>query len=727
MKPKIKFNKVIQKSNEEVDAASEVILLEKALIKEKPSLVKKTDSIVQPVKIVTKKDDQPKKELAKENIILKKDETPKKEIIMEKQNTRKEEIGAILKKEEQEKLKDAVDKERIELGKKEDKLVNKDNQKKEEVPLDLTEKVQISKQVKPNTAPYNREKREIEDKTAVTKTGLTNGYIVNPSKDKKKKKNELNALQQLTAAPGGPGMAFILNMVHKAELSHEDIQLLIDLLLNKQLDNPTILDDWSEGKSDPVQKLKKQLAEKEKALLDEQEALAGVQLKLKEIRNEQLTERSVLNQKIKTLEEQLQNQQMEMHACNNRYHAQAQQLQQAQVQLNEERIKMHTLREELGAVQMQRQQLELHITQESEVIIAQLRADIQEYSARNEQLLIDINHIQKVAADNEASYVAQLNNITQELTEKSRQLEELSIELANKDEILFRQEGELKTEIAQMNTVMQQQAEEIRKSEQGQGELMEEINNLKKQKNISSKVITQLKSEIEKLQQEKSQNEASIENNKINETEVLNLKNELTSVRNKLEENEKHFIAEVETKTNLLNKLEGELEEQKTKNNELRNKNYKIMEALNAAESRIKNEQIDNANKEKDSQNNRMKEIDCQKKFLARILPELNGLEDLPSEKWEEESLKLVCNYVETLKKPAVGDSTENLQARIEHYQNVIKDTEGMLSKLQAHIDQEQISWKAQIKSKDLELEALKEKLEKSPNLENINGSSVGQ
>lgn len=38
---------------------------------------------------------------------------------------------------------------------------------------------------------------------------------------------------------------------------------------------------------------------------------------------------------------------------------------------------------------------------------------------------------------------------------------------------------------------------------------------------------------------------------------------------------------------------------------------------------------------------------------------------------------------------------------------------EDMLAQLKIHIDQEQISWKAQIKSKDLELEALKEKLEK--------------
>lgn len=67
--------------------------------------------------------------------------------------------------------------------------------------------------------------------------------------------------------------------------------------------------------------------------------------------------------------------------------------------------------------------------------------------------------------------------------------------------------------------------------------------------------------------------------------------------------------------------------------------------------------------------------IDSQKKFLSRLLPEVNGLEDISSEKWEEECSKLVSNYLETLKKVASNELTENLQSEIEHYQSVIKNT----------------------------------------------------
>ncbi|XP_044746115.1 ribosome-binding protein 1 [Coccinella septempunctata] len=703
--------------NEDINSADTLISPQDS-IKEKVILPKKvnSNSSNKPKANVNKKE-QPKADSVKEKNVNAKKEFTKKESTGDQpkaDSSKDKQVGDSVKLVKRELASKGQTEEHEILDKKEELLVK-------EVPKEEEHKVQ-NKPSKSNQLVQNPlEKETVEKVTNNSKPSLANGFVVNPPKDKKKKKDSYT-LQQLAA--GEPGLTFILNMIHNAELSHADIQFLINLLLNKQLDAPKVLEDWSEGKYDPVQKLKKQLAEKEKALIDEQETLAGVQIKLKEVRNEQLAERTSSNQKIKILEEQLQNLQMDLLACNNRCHAQGQQLQQTQAQLNEERMKLHSLREELAAVQMQRQQLEMHIAQESEVMIAQLRADIQEYSARNEQMLIDINTIQKVAADNEASYIAQLSNMTQELGEKSRQLEELHIELANKNEMLYRQEGELKTEIAQLNAVMQQQAEEIRKTEQSHDETMEEINNLKKQKSISNKVIAQLKGEIEKLQEYKTQQEASMENNKINETEVLNYKNELAYVKNLSEEKENNLKSEIDSKLSLISKLETELEEQKTKNNDLRNKNYKIMEALNAAEVRIKTIQEENSNKEKNSSDEKTSDIDSQKKFLSRLLPEVNGLEDISSEKWEEECSKLVTNYLETLKKNASNESTENLQARIEHYQNVIKNTEDMLAKLQVNIDQEQISWKAQIKNKDLELEALKEKLEKLQNIETINGSS---
>lgn len=38
----------------------------------------------------------------------------------------------------------------------------------------------------------------------------------------------------------------LMKLVRKAELSKTEVQLLIDLLLNKQLEAPEVIDDWSE-------------------------------------------------------------------------------------------------------------------------------------------------------------------------------------------------------------------------------------------------------------------------------------------------------------------------------------------------------------------------------------------------------------------------------------------------------------------------------------------------
>ena len=179
-------------------------------------------------------------------------------------------------------------------------------------------------------------------------------------------------------------MSILLNLVRKAELSRSEVQILIDLLLNKQHEAPAVIDEWSEvtvvvwiilsksitscfstlfkwqGKSDPVQKLKKQLAEKEKLLAEEQQAVANAQAKLKELRSEHQNEKSTLLQKIRSMEELMHSKQLDA----NRNH---QQIQQLQAQVKEEVIKYHTLREEHAALQMQRQQIEMRLNQAQEV------------------------------------------------------------------------------------------------------------------------------------------------------------------------------------------------------------------------------------------------------------------------------------------------------------------------------------------------------------------------
>lgn len=124
------------------------------------------------------------------------------------------------------------------------------------------------------------------------------------------------------------------------------------------------------------------MAEKEKALQEEQEALISAQSKLREIRAEQNAERSNLQQRIRQLDEIVQAKQVEIQTINGRMHGQVQQL---KAQLNEEIMKTRKMCDEHTAMQMQRQQLEMRLgqMQEAEATIVQLRNELQELQSRS--------------------------------------------------------------------------------------------------------------------------------------------------------------------------------------------------------------------------------------------------------------------------------------------------------------------------------------------------------
>ena len=103
------------------------------------------------------------------------------------------------------------------------------------------------------------------------------------------------------------GINPIVRELSRADLTRNQIQLLIDFLLNKQSDTLTKdPSEWSEGKSDLLQKLKKQLQEKEAQLKNEQDAVVGIQAKLKELRSEINTEKAQFNANMKAHADELQ-------------------------------------------------------------------------------------------------------------------------------------------------------------------------------------------------------------------------------------------------------------------------------------------------------------------------------------------------------------------------------------------------------------------------------------
>nr|CAH7764675.1 unnamed protein product [Callosobruchus chinensis] len=150
--------------------------------------------------------------------------------------------------------------------------------------------------------------------------------------------------------------------------------------------------------------------------------------------------------------------------------------------------------------------------------------------------------------------------------------------------------------------------------------------------------------------------------------------------------------------------LQKELDDQKAKNNELRTKNWKVMEALKAAETNA-NAAGNNKQTDVDKLTNDLvqKEREAQKQFIERLFPDISfAPKKVTDDDWQAEFNRAISSYVERLKKGK--ESTNGSPSSPQKSQD-----EGMLNKLQCHIESEEIKWRNELAAKQAEIERLME------------------
>ena len=245
----------------------------------------------------------------------------------------------------------------------------------------------------------------------------------------------------------GVNVSLLMTLVQKAELSRSEIQILIDQLLNKQLDNPSEHSEWIEGRADPMIKLKKQLAEKEKALDDEHEASVAFQNKLKELRVELNAERSRLSVNVRHLEEALNAKMTETQTLHTRMqhilesHAAekqgfARQIEQLQAKISEDAAIIHKMQEDQGQTQGHLQQELIAQRKQLEVQFAQMRDNENALQTQLAQKHVEVHELQNVNMS-----VSQELQVTCETT--SAEIEMLRQQIAMMQEQLIRSESQL--------------------------------------------------------------------------------------------------------------------------------------------------------------------------------------------------------------------------------------------------------------------------------------------
>nr|CAD7438351.1 unnamed protein product [Timema bartmani] len=116
----------------------------------------------------------------------------------------------------------------------------------------------------------------------------------------------------------------------------------------------------------------------------------------------------------------------------------------------------------------------------------------------------------------------------------------------------------------------------------------------------------------------------------------------------------------------------------------------------------------------------KLEEQTITKTLLQRIFPEV-VVEDVNTfDQWLEKFESRACILLSDLKSRLVQvDNTaleaENakLEALVAHYKTIIEETEGMLNRLQNHVEKEEARWKQLLEVKETEIQALREEKER--------------
>ncbi|XP_074146304.1 kinectin isoform X2 [Sminthopsis crassicaudata] len=154
-----------------------------------------------------------------------------------------------------------------------------------------------------------------------------------------------------------------------------------------------------------------------------------------------------------------------------------------------------------------------------------------------------------------------------------------------------------------------------------------------------------------------------------------------------------------------LDALKNAVEQQRKKNNDLREKNWKAMEALASTEKMLQ----DKVNKTAKERQQQLEAVETQaKEILKKMFPGISVPCNLNFSEWlhrfekkakENATVPFISEDVKVLqqKLKEADDMHAMLQLECEKYKSVLAETEGILQRLQQSVEQEENKWKIKV------------------------------
>ncbi|XP_017690842.1 PREDICTED: ribosome-binding protein 1 isoform X2 [Lepidothrix coronata] len=518
----------------------------------------------------------------------------------------------------------------------------------------------------------------------------------------------------------------LMSTVSSMVFSEGEAQQLIEILTEKM----GIMDTWHTAtqKGDPVAILKRQLEEKEKQLSAEQEDAAAARNKLRELSKDLAAERAKATAAEGKLKEQLLAREREIVAVQARMQASYQDHVSETQQLQ---VKIRTLQEQLENgpnTQLARLQQENSILRD-----ALNQATSQMESKQNAEL---------------AKLRQECNKLMRELSEKSEVLQQEEQQRKSweiKAAALEKQNKQLQASQQEVEVMLQKRldevSDELHKTQTSYKSLLVDAEKAKGQQQsiaeLQAKLLSseaEVKSKLLELDNVKGKlQDASLDNTKLLERiksiEALLEAGQMSGAekdRDLQAANEaemKQLRSRLQENTNQLSSLEREatelreaVEQQKMKNNDLREKNWKAMEALTMVE-KVCEEKLLAATKAKEELAQQLNAFQTRtKQTLLSALPGVTVSSQQDYDTWlqefKEKTMSVLKQQVITaesldsaLKLKEAVETQSTLQAECEQYRTILAETERMLRNLQKSVEEEEKVWKAKLTASEEELQ----------------------
>ncbi|XP_008058583.1 ribosome-binding protein 1 [Carlito syrichta] len=513
----------------------------------------------------------------------------------------------------------------------------------------------------------------------------------------------------------------LVSTVGSMAFSEGEAQRLIEVLSEKA---GIVQDTWHKAtqKGDPVAILKRQLEEKEKLLATEQEDAAAAKSKLRELNKEMAAEKAKAAAGEAKVKKQLVAREQEITAVQARmqasYREHVKEVQQLQG-------KIRTLQEQLENgpnTQLARLQQENSILRD-----ALNQATSQVESKQNAELAKLRQELSKVSKElMEKSEAARQDEQQRKALEAKtaafeKQILQLQASHKESEDALQKRLDELSRELCRTQTShasLRADAEKAQEQQQQMAELHGQLKSSEAEVKRKCEEVSGLHGQLADATAENAQLtqrirsiEALLEAGQAQDAQANSVETDQQQTR----------LKELESQVSGLEKEATELreavEQQKAKNNDLREKNWKAMEALAVAE-RACEEKLHSLTQAKEESEKQLRLTEAQtREALLALLPELSvpahqnyaewlqelkekgsGLLKRPSAT-PEPSLDLVSK----LKEAEEAQST--LQAECEQYRTILAETEGMLKHLQKSVEEEEQVWRAKVGTAEAELQ----------------------